>query len=283
VIDADYGNSGDLPGQTGATIRACRGPDNNYTISAKAGVNFIAELSQQVAWLAATLRSSPLGDGVAAVYPCVENLVVGTSPDANAVIQTVATCTFSFAYDVTATVDTEDSGFCWASMFHNPVLVTGFPILRRSLPRLGLELSLGAMVFLMRTDETIECNGRIVIKGFDRLLVTTAISNGFVSWHLLINNSSEERISYFDSRIEAVSTGKGQTGSLNILKSSRHVIGWCNKVTDFCGKYRELIAETAANTSKDTLQLTSTSKHPDSPHHHLPRSSSARTSKQACT
>lgn len=70
-------------------------------------------------------------------------------------------------------------------MFHNPVLVTGFPTLRRPDSRPGLVLPLGIMASLVQSEQVVQYGPKAMMKGFNVLLVATMVSTNLVLWHLL--------------------------------------------------------------------------------------------------
>lgn len=115
-------------------------------------------------------------------------------------------------------------------MFRNPVVVKGYPILRRSGPDTGLEIPLNIMAGLARTQFANFFNGSIFIKGFSTMLILIKSSGGLLIWHLLYNKDGN-RIFYLDNtvcHVENVSTID--------LERSRHVLGWCSEVKCYTGR-----------------------------------------------
>jgi hypothetical protein len=208
-----------------------------FTVSIMAGAQHISDFAQQLAWLAATLRLSPYKHGLATCCPSIYGLTTATIPDDNSAIKTTGVCHLSFDFECLAITDREDRGLCWASMLRNPILVTGFPILRRPDSRSGLEVSLSAMASLVLSNEVVQIGQRIIMKSFNMLLIAVLATTNVMIWHCLVSADLSERISYFDRRLEAVDLTQSKVQSLRSLETMRHIIGWCSKATDFCGKY----------------------------------------------
>jgi hypothetical protein len=60
---------------------------------------------------------------------------------------------------------------CWHNLLRNPVLVKGYPILRRSEPNTGLEIPLNIMAALARALRATTFNKRLFVKGFCTMLI----------------------------------------------------------------------------------------------------------------
>jgi hypothetical protein len=74
------------------------------------------------------------------------------------------------------------------------------------------------------------------MKGYTSLLIATLATSSVVVWHLLVSDRSGERISYVDSRLDKLDIRMSENMSLRMLEGARHIVGWCNSATDFCGK-----------------------------------------------
>jgi hypothetical protein len=86
---------------------------------------------------------------------------------------------------------------------------------------LGLELTLEVVTRLAETNHVDDFNGRIVIKGFSRLLVPSLLMGDTIVWHL-VQTPPDQRISYLDMPV----TDTGPIG-FDDLTSKRHIVGWC--------------------------------------------------------
>lgn len=224
---------------------------NGCTISVTAGANFIAEFAQQIAWLAATVQSSPYGKGsMASCCPRIDELSVQRGSTGNDLVKVTGLCSFSFDFKSPHHDYDDESGFCWHTMFLNPIMVTGYPTLRRPIPRLGLEMSVETMASLIEGDHFVQIRGRTILKGYNSLLVATLATKGIISWHFL---ETQGRISYFDPRLSGLEI---PNLDLHSLSSSRHIIGWCARATDFCGKsHRSIYRNISDLTGHDSANL----------------------------
>jgi hypothetical protein len=204
-------------------------------IQASGGPYIVSEFAEQIAWLAATLRLSASQDKVVAVSPRIAIHPRDTLTNQDMIRNRVRA---GLHFNARA-IDRESvsiQGSCWGRLFTNPILVVGYPILRKSMPDTGLETTLGIIASLIEAHQVVRIDDKIVMKGFSSLLVATAADGPFIMWHALTSSKPNERISYFDPQIKESTFGKGDLPLLRSLESSRHVIGWCSEVTEFCGK-----------------------------------------------
>jgi hypothetical protein len=125
-------------------------------------------------------------------------------------------CEFAFDTESVASKD-QGNGACWTSLFGNAVLVGGFPILQRLQPKTGLELSLGTLAYLVRSFQVVKYDERIVMKGFNSLLIATLVTSGVVLWHLYSSKRPIERISYYDDRLDTLNLTHNKEKSLILL------------------------------------------------------------------
>ncbi|KAL4877337.1 hypothetical protein BJY04DRAFT_230820 [Aspergillus karnatakaensis] len=167
----------------------------------------LAEIGEVLAWIGASLRSSPYSDGVANIQPRILN--IQTTHARSTVVENMnvadVICEFSF--------DTNRSPA--SSPTPDDVIVPGFPIARRPAQVehiTGLEISLHMMA------------GLALIKGFSIMLVPTYQHDDVIVWHL-IHNKYGDRVSYLES---ASMAHLGQIFTKR-LQSSRHILGWCTE------------------------------------------------------
>lgn len=189
----------------------------------------LAEVGEQLAWIGAALWLSPSADGVAPCIPSID-LAPFEGTDVSSEI--------SMAYHITFTVHKEKrqtnslNGQCWHNMFRNPVLVEGYPILRRPESNSGLEMPLSMMAALAKTRTVDEFDGRVFIKGFATMLVPTKQVGDLLIWHLFYTDDGEG-ISYWhcwDAKVHHEEVEIFQLGNF------RHVVGWCSNAKLFAGK-----------------------------------------------
>jgi hypothetical protein len=202
-------------------------------ISVSAGTFYLSELAEQFAWLSSTLLPS-FNPSIVARYPRIDDISVEISRKGQSDTTVAATCKLSSGLGERPKKN-KDNGFCWTSLFSNAVLVGGYPILRRSQPKTGLEMSLSVMGYLVRSYQVVRCEEKIFMKGFSSLLIATLATSSAVLWHLFISKQQGERISYFDTRIDNLELPSFEENTLRDLERTRHIVGWCSDVEDLCG------------------------------------------------
>lgn len=195
------------------------------------------EFAEQIAWLTAALRTSPPQETPFIISPRVT--IVSADVSAGLYfdrITIVSELTFEIQDSEQPPVSVK--GTCWTKLFTNPIVVSGYPILRKSTPAAGLEASLGIMTSLLQAHQVVRLENRIIMKGFDTLLVATefVMDSNLIMWHAYTSNNPGKRVSCIDSRIEETTSNERNLPFLRSLGDCRHVIGWCSEATDFCGK-----------------------------------------------
>jgi hypothetical protein len=203
-------------------------------ISVTAGIYYVSEVAEQLAWLAATVQPSRREERIVARYPRIKDVRMSSATEESPAAIASALCEFEFDSEPLSSKN-QENGVCWTSLFGNAVLVGGYPILRRPQPKTGLELSLGTMAYLVRSFQVVQYEERIVMKGFSSLLVATLMTAGVVLWHLYGSRNPSERVSYYDDRINTLDLTRIKKNSLRDLEKGRHYIGWCADVDDLCG------------------------------------------------
>jgi hypothetical protein len=204
-------------------------------ISVTAGIYYISEIAEQLAWLAATLQPSRSTERIVARYPHIKDIHTSPAMEASSPTNASVICEFGFDTESVTSKD-QGNGACWTSLFGNAVLVGGYPVRQRLQPKTGLDLSLGTMAYLTRSFQVIKYDERIVIKGFSLLLIATSVTSGVVLWHLYNSKRLSERISYYDDRLDTLNLTHVKEKSLRDLEKGRHYVGWCPDVDDFCGQ-----------------------------------------------
>ncbi|KFH48915.1 hypothetical protein ACRE_002250 [Hapsidospora chrysogenum ATCC 11550] len=202
----------------------------------------VSEIAEQLGWLAAALRSSPVDSGQGVVYcePDVKGIQVqnrNSQEDGTASEQTTWSCRMTYDLEqISEASALQSQGFCWGTLFWNPILVKGYPTLTRPVSDTGLEVSLRTMAFLLRSEHFVQWGKRIILKGFSSMVVAIRATAGVVVWHLFSSPSPDERISYTDPRVETLSVDAHKGLSLRDLETHRHIIGWCASAMDLCGR-----------------------------------------------
>ena len=198
-------------------------------VSARGSRESLTEVAEQLAWLGSALRSSRFPNGIALCRPSIrresqkhqERIIPGSSGD------DTAECVFAIDFELI--VPPRDyalsPGYCWHKMLRNPVLVEGFPVLRRSRAGTGLEVSLSLAARLVGADPEIETfDHRPILKGFSTMLLAVLEYDDFVLWHYVFR-ADGGWIAYTDHELEPI-----EGISLQSLTSKRHIVGWCHQV-----------------------------------------------------
>ncbi|KPM44557.1 hypothetical protein AK830_g2031 [Neonectria ditissima] len=209
-------------------------PNADEWIVAKGQVDFLSDIGEQLGWLGSALRPSPVSEGVVTCSPHFSFFQVQQPSDDGNSSNILASCRINFPIKPVNSTSSSSIGFCWANLFRNPTLVTGYPTAHRTDPNTGVELSLGTMVQLAQSRQFVSLDGNIFLKGFCSLLVATAVTVNVVLWHFLFN-STGDRISYCDSRLDDLSNETCQGLTLRDIETRRHVVGWCCDVRECSG------------------------------------------------
>ncbi|KAJ2974973.1 hypothetical protein NUW58_g8490 [Xylaria curta] len=192
----------------------------------------IAETGEQLAWLAAALRTSPRRSGLVYCTPLITDILQNSAlvrqpglPPSSIEI----TCDIGFEMEEVRQPLSSANGECWHDIFRNPVVVKGYPIRLRNEWNTGLEIPLNIMAGLARAQRVDRFNEKVYIKGFSTMLVPTKRNGDTVCWHLIYNKDGC-RISYLDDYVDQ----EQHIGRLD-LESLRHVLGWCSEATFYAG------------------------------------------------
>jgi len=198
----------------------------------------LVELGEQLAWLGATLRSSPSEDGSRVFYcrPRIKQRKTSIPPS--------PFVHWRFHFDLFEMPQADASAFelhngrCWFGLFRRPVVVQGYPIRQKPKESAGLEIGLSLAAELAQAPGAAVFDGRVVLKGFCVILVLVEQVQDTLFWHL-ISNEHQRPMSYRDPRIVHLGTHFSEDGPsiLPGLEKSRHVVGWCSKARGLAGKY----------------------------------------------
>jgi hypothetical protein len=133
---------------------------------------------------------------------------------------------------VVATPDMSANGQCWYNLFKNPVVVEGYPILRRppGTDNHGLEIPHNMMAGLVQASRMNRFGESLVIKGFSAMLVPTRQAGDLLIWHLVYKQNGG-RVSYLD--YDALPIG---VNGIFQFKNARHIVGWCAHARSHVGK-----------------------------------------------
>lgn len=225
---------GHLPGTLPDNTQVEAWIDETRFFAKVTGINeSIAEIGEQLAWLASALRSSPHDSKLSYCTPFISSTAVESisipTPQASLISKT--SCTIDFQLEVGEADSPPSVGQCWHHLFRNPIVMKGFPIARRSRQGTGLEIPLNILAGLVHAENAEIFNGRIFIKGFSNLLLPTEYvrDEDQITWHLLYN-AEGKRISYLHGI-----KGHAENIPLSALGTNRHILGWCLDAKCYAG------------------------------------------------
>lgn len=216
----------------GGTLISARFTETDHFVLHVQGIaDVVAEVAEQIAWLVGALRQSSLDFGPVSCRPRIQEYT------------NIAT---HFRIEIHLDLDrrdyfgnlrNHDDGRCWYGMFRNPVVVAGYPILRRPTKSHGLEVSLNLMAELIGGQRVNDMMGNHYIKGLRSMLVMSGHDAGDIfTWHHLVN-WNEHRISYsYGCRSQSNSV----LAPSSSLAAARHIVGWCPRVSYQAGELSHL-------------------------------------------
>ncbi|KAK4074481.1 uncharacterized protein Triagg1_5077 [Trichoderma aggressivum f. europaeum] len=201
--------------------------ERNFRVETVGTAHSIAEIAEQIGWLAATLRSGDSHPHISLCRPEIIGFNVKNNRNMHAeedeLGKTFVCKVEVFIDEIVPNLPSVD-GQCWMAMFNNPVIVKGYPINPRegSMPITGLEMAWEDMIAFTHTPHHAIVGGKIVMKGFSEALIPTGVHGDIISWHYFVDESGA-RFPYGDPRIQqGMFVPSDQLGG-----TCRHVIGWC--------------------------------------------------------
>ncbi|KAL9085266.1 MAG: hypothetical protein Q9165_007700 [Trypethelium subeluteriae] len=135
----------------------------------------IAEVGEQLSWLSSALCPPPFEFAIAFSKPIVDVRLakVAAAGDATNATPDVI-CRINTITEGKSDENSYLNGQCWHHMFRNTVVAQGFPIPGQCGEVLGLEIPLDAMAKLLHTKHIEVFYGKLFLKGFSSMLVSTA-------------------------------------------------------------------------------------------------------------
>ncbi|KAI0869167.1 hypothetical protein GGS24DRAFT_174111 [Hypoxylon argillaceum] len=195
----------------------------------------VAEVGEQLAWLGAALRSSPY-PAIAYCTPCITDVQISNVQHQGPGKVPSAEILYKIDFTMQKMEEPRDfpnTGQCWHGLFQNPVVVVGYPILRRPHSGTGLEISLDLMAKLIQARRVTCFDQKVFIKSFSAIIFPMLQVADCVVWHLLSNGISH--ISYVDPRIRhLINQSQTEVGVFD-LATSRHILGWSSNVKSYAG------------------------------------------------
>ncbi|PKY06683.1 hypothetical protein P168DRAFT_232537 [Aspergillus campestris IBT 28561] len=234
LVSGETRGSTVLPGDT----RLClsRHPSRSQSTSfdiwvdARGIAPVIAEIGEQLAWLASALCSSRCQSRIAYSRPFVGSMQPG-HVTYEGTPRVAYTCEIGVEVRE-GVVGTESvNGECWLNLFARPLVVEGFPVRRRPEQQTeGLEIPLTMVAALAGARRVNSFEEKMVLKGFSTMLIPTKRSLDTVTWHL-VYDKNEHRIPYLEAE---------RFAKLDItfqqLEASRHIVGWCPEMLFYAGE-----------------------------------------------
>ncbi|KAK0620436.1 hypothetical protein B0T14DRAFT_232082 [Immersiella caudata] len=127
---------------------------------------------------------------------------------------------------------TAENGLCWLSMFRNPAVVSGFPILCRPHEVEGLEMTPSIMAALLKSIRVVDFRGATFIKSFPSMLAATSVVSGMVLWHHFFDPEGGYMAC---SGPRVLLPSPKTTVGIGSIQESQHVVGWCESVKNSVG------------------------------------------------
>ena len=189
--------------------------------------HLMIEVVEQFAWLGAACRASPHQRRIAVT-------------SARLVAETDYNFHFKLEYSVRELSPQEQRRIqyenCWRSLFKNPVIAEGFPILARSGSVRGLEITLDLMAGLGLTESLMVFDDCLIIKGFSTMFVPTKKTGNLVQWHFLCNEDGS-RMSFLEAAKQCPRRVSTETLDIGSSDCTRHFVGWASSVVMQTGEY----------------------------------------------
>jgi hypothetical protein len=180
----------------------------------------IAEIAEMLGWLVTAFCSTPANPGITYAKPVAYRVASrhgGTDLRSESAIPQIVIDSEPVEKEKVPAVP---SAQCWYDLFRHPVVVFGYPIIRRADNQPGLEIPLNIATALMQERTIQEFDGSCFIKAYNALIAPMKVSRDVVLWHLFLNEDGQ-RISYNDAKDH-------QDLSIHDLEKHRHIIGWCS-------------------------------------------------------
>ncbi|TGJ85345.1 hypothetical protein E0Z10_g3386 [Xylaria hypoxylon] len=190
----------------------------------------IAEIGEQIAWIAAALRLAPGDRGVFGCIPYIQRIPEypqSAVPGLDHSLEAIFSIKFYFLDD---RAERYSNGQCWHDLFKNPILVQGYPIPFRPRHSQGLEISIDILADLIEAPGISLFGDKLFLKGFCSMLTPTNQYGDTIVWHL-IHNDEGKHISYLDTHEYNV---PGRI-VLEDVMASKHIVGWCQEANFYTG------------------------------------------------
>lgn len=204
----------------------------------------IAEVGEQLCWLASALKPAPKGVHLYYHIPCVS--LAKRYDDRNTTefsrLQSklramrlsrsksvVSLTVFKIKIRRMQAIPTsEKQGTCWHRLFGTVAVVRGFPILRRGESQLGLEIPLDITAALLGTKYVSHFNDIAYMRGCSAVLSASMGLGDLALWHLNIGQDKGD-FSLLDCGMPLHRFEKSATSY------KRHIVGWSQQAKQLIG------------------------------------------------
>lgn len=144
-------------------------------------------------------------------------------------------CAMGFPLKSLQDINESNNGSCWVGLFGNPVLVYGYPTLKRA-PELqgkGLDIPINLVAQLMGTRCFWRLGNVTMLKEYSSLLVATEVLPTAILWHLEFKKDRSK------IGLNSISQNLIDNPTLffppSYLWNAQTIIGWSKNVTDNTG------------------------------------------------
>ncbi|KAK1809296.1 hypothetical protein LTR12_016351 [Friedmanniomyces endolithicus] len=197
----------------------------------------IIEVVEVLAWLGAACRASPDAEHPMYCSPAVEegdtaarfritfnsrNIGSGSgSSEGRPAEERAPRDGVPVLIPATTLPESASLSHCWMWLVRNPVVVEGYPVLRRPNGEKGLEIDLGLMTELANAHRVVTFDDLLILNGLCSMLVAVAEDAGSVFWHYILGSVGRP-VSLNDAREHCK---QAALVNASALPRSRHFVG----------------------------------------------------------
>ncbi|KAK0347678.1 hypothetical protein LTR02_001235 [Friedmanniomyces endolithicus] len=197
----------------------------------------IVEVVEVLAWLGAACRASPDAEHPMYCSPAIEegdtatrfritfntrNIGSGSgSSEERPAEERASNDGVPVLIPATTLPESASLSHCWMWLVRNPVVVEGYPVLRRPNGEKGLEIDLGLMAELAKASRVVTFDDLLILNGLCSMLVAVAEAAGSVIWHYILGSVGRP-VSLNEAREHCKQAALVNASS---LPRSRHFVG----------------------------------------------------------
>lgn len=206
-----------LAHQTSVSIKLT---ENHVEVNATSLPEILADIGELLAWLGAACRASPIVDNNCFCKVKPAFFKVGEPVKGDAIILCELDYTF-FGLNI----DPNSGDGCWAQLFRNVSVASGYSVPTRWNNEPGLEISTALMVLLGDTPWADAHNDNFMLKGFSSIFVPIKIQDGSVLWHYR-RDPNINFIPYSEAKLSCIRKGIVTSADVSWVLQQRHFVGW---------------------------------------------------------